>query len=165
MNYGVASLAILTALEELGSGRLVTIDPFQSVVWRNAGRLAVKQAGLDHRHEMIERPSHLGLPALVDRRLSADFAYVDGWRTFDGVLLDFLFVDQLLEPGGVVAFNDCDFPSVDLVIRFIQTHRRYRELDVSGISSQPAWASARVDHDRYFCKLEHWEPQNFYEEF
>ena len=31
---------------------------------------------------------------------------------------------------GVIAFNDCGWAAVEKAIRFVETHRRYREVDV-----------------------------------
>ena len=45
-------------------------------------------------------------------RIAYDLVYVDGHHSFDYVLLDFFYADQLLGAGGVVGFNDCGWPSV-----------------------------------------------------
>src|SRR5204862_471178 len=45
-------------------------------------------------------------------------------------LLDFWYLDKLLVAGGVVGFDDCNFPSVRKVIEFVLLYRKYQELDV-----------------------------------
>lgn len=164
--FGMSALAILTALEEAGNGRLISVDPFQEYSWGDAGVLAVRRAGLDHRHAHVSKLSQLALPALIEQGVSATFGYIDGGHRFDEVLLDFFYMDKLLPAGGVVAFNDSDLPAVARALSFLQTHRRYEELNV--LPFRPAWMPARKgnENDRYFRKLEQWEPPwDYYEAF
>ena len=176
MAFGVASLAIASALAEASNGgQLISIDPQQSRHWRNIGVLNLQRAGLDGNHRLIERADYVALPQLVDERQRIGFAYVDGWHTFDYTLLDFFYLDKMLTPGGAIAFNDCALPSVRRVMRFVTTHRHYRDLDV-GLRRRYAsrdvpttlrrLATRRSKSDRYFRKIESWEPPtNFYARF
>jgi predicted O-methyltransferase YrrM len=176
MAFGVASLAIATALDAAGrGGQLISIDPNQSRHWRNIGVLNLRRSGFDEHHRLIERADYLALPELVSQRQSIQFAYIDGWHTFDHTLLDFFYIDKMLDPGGVVAFNDCAMPSVRRVMSFVTAHRRYRDLDV-GLRRRYAsrdvpttmrrLATMRSKSDRYFEKLEAWEPpSDFYRRF
>jgi predicted O-methyltransferase YrrM len=168
MAYGIATLAIASALHDAASGgQLISIDPNQSRHWRNVGVLNLERAGLDRHHRLIERVDYLALPQLVTDRQTIQFAYIDGWHTFDYTLLDFFYIDRMLTPGGVVAFNDCALPSVHKVLRFVTSHRRYREVDV-GLRRRYATrdvpttlrrlATLRSKSDRYFRKVEAWEP-------
>ena len=120
-------------------------------------------------------PTISPFPELAGDRQTIQFAYVDGWHTFDYALLDFFYIDKMLAPGGVVAFNDCALPSVRRVMRFVTAHRRYRDIDV-GLRRQYAsrdvpttmrrLATMRSKSDRYFEKLETWEPpSDFYARF
>ena len=175
MANAISTLAILTALEQNGGdGCLVSIDPNQSTQWRDCGRTAVKRAGLAHRHTVLEEPDFLALPRLLAAQTKVDFSYIDGWHTFDYAMLDFWYLDKMTARDGVVAFNDCGWPAVAKAIDFALSHRRYREFDV-GLPK----AYARPDglrsllsairhgrfgeyflqrQDRYFLKLEVWEP-------
>lgn len=168
MAHGGSTLAILTALRENGSGRLMSIDPYQrDGTWRGLEHVA--EAGLGDRHELVERPDYLALPSMLERGLRVDLAYIDGWHTFDYTLLDFFYLDRMLPVGGTVGFNDCHYPSVAHVLSFVRGHRRYERLDV-GLA--PQWqirrrgrlplarvTGRRVDAaDQYFVKRETWEP-------
>jgi predicted O-methyltransferase YrrM len=169
MAFGISTLAILTALREIGAdGRLISIDPRQSTGFHGIGLANVRRAGLDGRHELIEAFDYAALPRLLERGTRPEFAYIDGWHTFDYTLLDFFYLDKLLEPGGVIGFNDAGWRSVHKVLGFVRTHRKYREIDVGlardyrginplGILSR--WWTARSHADRYFEKLEAWEPK------
>lgn len=177
MAFGVSTLAILSALCDSGpNGRLISIDPHQcSGVWKGVGVAAVARAALNARHEMLEDYDYKELPRLLASGLKIDFAYIDGWHTFDYTLLDWWYVDKMLPVGGVVAFNDCGWPAIDKVIRFVLSHRRYHEMDVGlpvefvtqglkrellrrlTFGDKRHWYG-RVE-DRYFKKDLDWEPR------
>ena len=93
-------------------------------------------------------------------------AYIDGWHTFDYVALDVFFIDKMLDVGGIVGFNDCGWPAVRKALRYLTTHRRFVEVPV-GLprhrvrSARETATNAlrnRKPADRYFRKLEEWEP-------
>jgi predicted O-methyltransferase YrrM len=178
MANGVSTLAILTALEEIGEqGRLISIDPFQASDYWNCGLVAVRRAGLAARHQLIERPSHLALPQLLASNTRVDLAYIDGDHRVDFVLLDFWYLDRMLPVGGAIAFNDCQMDSVNKVITFLTAYRRYAELDVGlpysyvgytrvrGLIRRLKGVSAksyfRNGSDRYFEKKDDWEPPHW----
>jgi predicted O-methyltransferase YrrM len=180
MACGVSSLAILTALGDLGEhGRLISIDPHQSTQWRRCGVTAVEHAGLGDRHRLIEETSQLALPRLLAEETRVQVAYIDGWHTFDYAFLDFWYADQMLAVGGVVGFNDCGLPSIEKVIRFVLSHRKYQEIQVGlpirytgggnrlqTILPRSIRPSSRQSQDRYFEKREDWEPPwNFFSTF
>ena len=47
-----------------------------------------------------------------------DFAFIDGAHTFDHALVDFFYIDRMLNVGGIVAFDDLGFPCIEKVCRF-----------------------------------------------
>jgi predicted O-methyltransferase YrrM len=164
MANGVSTLAILSALRDIGAGgKLISIDPNQSTEWRSCGLAAVVRAGFADRHELIEEVDYLALPRLLASKTAIDFAYIDGWHTFDYALLDWWYIDKMLGVKGVVAFNDCEMPAVEKVIQFVLTHRKYVELNV-GLPTMVQ--DGRRNEDRYFRKYELGEPEwNYYYAF
>ncbi|MBB4634504.1 O-methyltransferase [Longimicrobium terrae] len=176
MAFGIASLAILTALRELGEGgTLISIDPGQSTQWKGMGVESVRRAGLSGQHRLMETFDYIALPQLLAGGAELDFAYIDGWHTFDYTLLDFWYVDRMLRAGGVVGFNDCGMRAVHRVLRFVRTHRRYDPVDVglpatftgrNPLATAARRVTGRNDADQYFRKREQWEPDwNFYAPF
>jgi predicted O-methyltransferase YrrM len=176
MANGVSTMAILSALSELGGDRLlISIDPNQSSGWHSVGSQNVRANGFSKYHRLIEEPDYLALPDLARQHLSVEMAYVDGWHTFDYVLLDFFYIDKMLPVGGVVGFNDCGWRAVHRAIRFVQTHRKYSEIDVgikrSYRARNPVNSLARrlldwPNSDRWFEKAADWEPgSTFYARF
>lgn len=124
--FGLSTLSICEGLQETGGEGHVAIDPHQSTQWRSIGAENLKRAGFDEIVELREKPSHVALPELAAEGLRVDFAYINGWHTFDHALLDFFYVDLMLNVGGVVAVDDCVVPSVHAVCRYIATNRAYR---------------------------------------
>ncbi len=168
MAYGVSTLSILTALDENNHGRLISIDPY--VGWPT-GRLValnqVERAGYSDRHEHRHEFSYTALPALIMNHTTPDLVYIDGNHNFDYAFVDCFLADKLLPVRGVMAFNDAGWRSVFKVIRFLNRYRRYREMDVGlpvkYASRNPLFSmikrlEGRSSNDRYFEKVEDWEP-------
>ncbi len=180
MAYGVSTLAILAALQKLGSdGRLVSIDPHQTIYWHSGGLLNLSRAGLQSRHQWIGESDFLALPRLLAEGFQPGLAYIDGWHTFDYTLLDLYYIDKMLGVGGVVGLNDCGFPAVHKAINFFLSHRRYEEITVGlppvysrkreifrRLAGDFSARGRRLCQDRYFKKLEVWEPtHDFFADF
>jgi len=130
--FGLSTLAICEALKESGiaGAHHYGMDPEHSTTHGGTALANLKRAGLDGIFELLEGPSHLMLPKLLEKDVTLDLAFIDGWHAFDYTLLDFFYIDKLLRPGGVVLLHDRSWPSKHKVIRFIMTHRRYKELPV-----------------------------------
>jgi predicted O-methyltransferase YrrM len=177
MAAGISTLSILTALRELNEGgQLISIDPGQNTYYGGIGAANIERAGVETQHVLMEEFDYVALPQLLASKQKIQFAYIDGWHTFDYTLLDFFYLDKMLEVNGIVGFNDCGYRAVNRVLNFVRTHRKYQEIDV-GLSADysskrnPAIALARralrFSHaDRYFKKTSSEEPDwNFYARF
>jgi predicted O-methyltransferase YrrM len=126
MAYGVSTLYICDALAALHHRvRHIAIDPFQSTQWRGIGLRNVREAGYGEIVDLREERSEFALPALVNDGLHLDFAFVDGWHTFDQVMVEFFYLDRLLRVGGVIAFDDADRRSVNRVMRYVINYPNY----------------------------------------
>lgn len=176
MAYGISTLSILTALEQNGNGALISVDPYDK--WDSGLAIAHRNidcAGLRSRHQHLRQPSHLALPELLSKGLQADLCYIDGMHTFDYVLVDFFYCDKLLRVNGIVGFDDAGWRSVSRVIRFLLTHRHYKEMDVglprsyrgrNLVASVLKWMTDRQSQNRYFRKVDAWEPEySYYRKF
>jgi len=130
--YGISSLYICEALMQIGSERHVVIDPCQNEAWNGIGLHNLKMAGYEKLIDFREMSSHLALPQLEVEGLKVDFAFIDGWHTFDYALIDFFFIDRLLSVGGVVAFDDTlYYASIRILCRYIVTNRAYSVINKS----------------------------------
>lgn len=169
MAYGVSTLQILAGLLEAGGdGRLISIDPYLN--WDTGHKVALNQverAGVAHLHEHRRDMSQIILPAMLAEGVSPDFIYIDGRHNFEYVFTDLFYADQMLPPNGVVAFNDAGWRPVHKVIQFVKKFRKYEELDVglektfrsrNLLFSIAKRLQGRSTHDRYFRKIEDWDP-------
>jgi hypothetical protein len=117
----------------LGAREHVVIDPYQlgsghdgpDDGYEGIGPLNLKRAGLHDLVTFYPEPSYLCLPRLAAEKRKFDFAFVDGMHTFDYVLVDFFFIDKMLNVGGVIVFDDLGYPSVLRACRYILTNLAY----------------------------------------
>jgi predicted O-methyltransferase YrrM len=118
MAYGVSTLFICEALEQLQpDARHIVMDPHQRSLWRGIGLQNVERAGFGRFLEFHEDRSELVLPKLVERGTTLDFAFIDGWHTFDQVMVEFYYINRMLRVGGIVAFDDADRLTVNRAVR------------------------------------------------
>jgi predicted O-methyltransferase YrrM len=127
MAYGISTLFLCEALKRSSGERAIhyALDPFQSTLWRGIGRSHVAEAGYDSMVRVIEERSEFALPELVRRGVRLDFALIDGWHTFDQVMVEFYYINRMLNVGGVVAFDDAARPAINRVIRYAINYDAY----------------------------------------
>lgn len=123
--YGISSLYICSALQAKKEHQHTIIDPFQSSDWRNIGRNHLKIAGIEN-FEIIEVPSELALPKLLSEKKKFDFGFIDGWHTFDHTLIDFFYLNRMINVGGVIVIDDVGLPSVNKFMRYILNYPAYK---------------------------------------
>jgi len=123
-NFGISTLFICDALSKKASPRHVIVDPHQTSRAHGIGIAHIEKAGFEFFH-LIEEPSEIALPNLLKKGEKFDFALIDGWHTFDHTLLDFFYLNRLLEIGGIIVFDDCTMPSVNRVVRYISNYDSY----------------------------------------
>jgi len=124
--FGISTLYILEALKEVGGKKLIGMDPAQQDdYWRGGGLRNIEVAGYADLYEFHEDTSQQVLPELVKKQQKIDFAFIDGWHTFDHTLIDFFYIDRMLSVGGVVIFDDVGYPAIRRVCDFVLTNRDY----------------------------------------
>ncbi len=123
--FGVSGMWICDALRETGGQRHYIADPYQHEWYKGIGINNLREAGHGELVEFHEQPAHMALPRLEERGVQLDFAFIDGWHTFDYALVDFFLVDRMLKVGGVVALDDPNMIPVKKLCRYIATNRRY----------------------------------------
>jgi predicted O-methyltransferase YrrM len=126
--YGFSTVWILDGLRSRRNSRHVAIDPFEITAWCGVGLQQVKRLSVAPNFEWINEYSILALSRLIKSGEKFDFVFIDGNHRFDDVLVDFYLSDQLVSPGGLMAFDDLFMPSVRTVISFVLTNRQYKIL-------------------------------------
>ncbi|MGA8480489.1 MAG: class I SAM-dependent methyltransferase [Chthoniobacterales bacterium] len=124
--HGYSTLHLLQALADVGSGQLLSIDPFQySPVAHGIGLMNVRRAGLEKHHLLCAGTSQFVLPFLCQCGFTADFAFVDGSHLLDFTLLEFFYIDKMIGPGVPIVFHDYCNPSVYTALQFIEANMAY----------------------------------------
>jgi len=124
---GVSALFACCALERNRKpSRHIVIDPLQSSEFNGAGRASIERAGFARFVELVEAPSELALPQLLRENTRIQAAIIDGFHTFDHALVDFFYVNKMLDVGGVVIFDDVNLPAIARLIAYIATYPAYR---------------------------------------
>lgn len=112
MAYGISTLAICDALEWDAGTLYHIVDPFQRTQWNSVGLFHLAQAGYADRVQWHEEPSEQALPRVFREGVRVDFAFIDGSHKREAVLSDVTWVDQMVEPGGLVVLDDIQMPGV-----------------------------------------------------
>lgn len=95
----------------------------------------MERGGLAQRLRFIEASSVIALPKLVDEGVKLDLAFIDGDHKFDYALLDFFYIDMLLETGGLIVFDDLWMPSIRKAVSFVLKNRAYKILHLKAKSN------------------------------
>ncbi len=133
--YGVSSVYILEAMTQFGGGRLIGMDPAQNDhTWQGAGLHSIQRAGFADRYQFHEATSQEVLPKLAADGLRVQFGFIDGWHTFDHTLVDFFFLDLMMDVGGVMVLDDVGYPGLQRLAHFIVTNRDYAVVGGAGRS-------------------------------
>ena len=124
---GCSALAICEAIAGTANARHIVMDPRQNArpLWGGIGLHNLARAGFSPLVEFHEEPSFRALARLETERRRIQFAFIDGFHTFDFTLVDLFLIDRLLDVGGLVAFDDADWPSVRRVVRYVATNLAY----------------------------------------
>jgi len=152
--YGISALFICQAVKKYPNTRHIVIDPSQNTEWGGIGLHNLRRAGYGEIIDFYEKPSQTILPQLETLGVKVDFAFIDGWHTFDHTLVDFFYIDKLLNVGGVVAFDDSNWPSVSKAIKFIIKNRSYTVLRFIR-NPRPPYSPATSLKSQAFRKLKH----------
>lgn len=122
---GMSSLYICSALEGNREASHTIIDPMQTTDWSSIGITQLEQAGVDF-FRLVEEPSEYALPRMAEQGEKYDFCFIDGWHTFDHTLIDFFYIDRMLDTGGVVAIDDITFSGIKKLMRYLVNYPNYK---------------------------------------
>jgi predicted O-methyltransferase YrrM len=131
--YGISTLFICEALEKLSRpAKHIVIDPFQRTKWHGVGLHNIQAAGFSHFVEFVEARSEFALAQLLRDGVQLDFALIDGLHTFEQCMIEFFYIDRMLNVNGVLVFDDADWPGINKVIRMALSYGTYVPVDQVG---------------------------------
>ena len=118
--FGLSALAIVEEIVKNDGRRHCVIDKFQHADWGGNGLDLIRQSGYEEELEFYEEYSYKVLPSLLSDGRRFDFVYIDSTKVFDWLLVDFFFIDKMLEIGGIIVFDDTGYFSIRKLARLIQ---------------------------------------------
>lgn len=121
--YGVSTLQIINSLYQTNKNfKHLIIDPFQKNDWKNIGLFNIHKSGLSNHITFYEEHSDIVLPRLYSSDIRIDFAYVDSTKNFDVLMVDLYYILRIMNKGAIIILDDCDFPGIRLLVRFLSQH-------------------------------------------
>ena len=120
MGYGISSIFIAEALADRDAAYHI-VDPHQRTTWRGAGIRSLERAGFGGRYLLHEEPSEVVLPRMFAAAGRLDFALLDGWHSFDQIMMEVYFVNRMMEVGGVIVLDDLHLGAVGKALAFLST--------------------------------------------
>ncbi len=128
--YGISALHICDAIPDWDAVSYHIIDIAQSTTWQSIGMHNLTQAGYGNFITLHEESSQICLPHFMAQGQKFDFALIDGEHLFDYVLVDFFFVSQMLDIGGIVLFDDVDSAPVAKILAYVNTLAAFKPLEL-----------------------------------
>lgn len=122
--FGVSTSYIMNATKS----RHIAIDPYQKKLWKNRGINNMSKLELEKLLRFENDFSHNVLPKLFNEGVKIDFAFIDGSHLFDYIMLDFFYIDLLLNKNGYVLFDDTWMNSTKFVESWIKNNRKDYEM-------------------------------------
>ena len=109
--HGVSSVYMAAVLDEVGSGKLTTIDKEVARDKQPNILQLANELGLQDRIEPFfeERTYLWRLMKFIEEGRKFDFCYLDGGHNWGDTGFAFFLVDKLLVEGGVILFDDFDW--------------------------------------------------------
>jgi hypothetical protein len=74
----------------------------------------------------MEQPSEFALPKLLESGETFDFGFIDGYHSFDHALVDFFYLNRMIRVGGMIVFDDANWPSINKLIRYLRNYPAYQ---------------------------------------
>ena len=125
--YGISSLFICSALEKTENPHHTIIDAYQRGYNKNIGLSNLKKAGINF-FELMEGLSEIVLPQLLSEGKKYDFCFIDGNHTFDHTLIDFFYLNRMIDIGGIIVIDDAGMPGINKLIRYILNYPAYQQI-------------------------------------
>jgi len=128
--YGLSSLYISDAIADWPPQCYHIIDPFQEQQWNGIGKRNLQQAGFWPGITHFSQRSEFCLPQLLEADNRYDFAFIDGWHTFDQVMTEFYYINRMMEVGGIIVFDDVHLPALQKLLGYLLNYPCYKSLDL-----------------------------------
>ena len=129
MAWGYSSIPICKALAETTKGISHILDPFQIYTYQGIALNLLKDFDLTKFFVFYEQASDIGMAKLYENKTKIQFGFIDGDHRIDAVFIDFYYINKMLEPGGLVVFDDYQFSSVEAVSKYVLVNFHYKVIE------------------------------------
>lgn len=127
--YGFSTIYILAAIDQVGAGYHISIDPFQTSSWHRVGAYQAKHLNMESSFELREEFPVTAFAQFATQQTQFDFIFVDGSHRFDDALMDFTLAASVCPIGGNIILDDMWMPSIQAVASWIRLDRKdFREV-------------------------------------
>lgn len=121
---GVSSLYICDAISDSDNPSHTIVDPNQTSGWASIGTRNLEERNIGF-FTLIEEPSEIALPKLLEKKEIFDFGLIDGWHTFDHTLIDFFYLNRVIKVGGMIVIDDANWPSISKLLKYLIKYPSY----------------------------------------
>jgi hypothetical protein len=136
--YGISTMFACAAPDRNQKPcRHIVVDPLQSSQYEGIGLANINRAGYGRFVEFLAAPSEIALPQLLNAKTRIQIGLIDGFHTFDHALVDFFYINKMLDVGGVVILDDVNMPSIARLVTHITTYPCYRVFSSTAMPRSP----------------------------
>lgn len=116
LGYGTSSCAIAdNAIAH------TTIEPNEER-YQTLGRIHLEKTQLLAKTTILNVPSYIALPELLQQGKQFGLIFIDGSHRFEDVFLDLSYSLKLVSVGGYIALHDCFRPANKKILKYIQAN-------------------------------------------
>lgn len=133
--YGVSALYAGSTLRRIKPDYThIILDPCQTEAWNGVGIHNLQKEGLWDRVKFFAEGSETALPRIMADGTRLQAAFIDGWHTFDHALIDFFYINRMLDVGGIVIFDDANWPAITKLIDYVLKYPAYEHFGGSSLN-------------------------------
>lgn len=121
---GASAVAICSVLEEIGKGKLITLDPFQDH-FGHVGVSELQRLGLDRWSEFRPEFAEDFLHAAAANQQTFDFIFIDGAHSVGTKMTHTFFANKCLAGNGIFAFHDVTKPCTAACVKYLMQEQKY----------------------------------------
>lgn len=126
---GASAVAMAAALEELGRGSLVTLDPFQEK-FGNIGISELQRLGLDRWSKFFPELAEDFLYKMHLANEIVDMVFLDGAHSIGMKMTHTFFASRCLRGGGIFAFHDVTKSCTAACVKYLIQEKRYSVVEL-----------------------------------
>jgi predicted O-methyltransferase YrrM len=133
---GVSGMVIINALLKNNGGSLVSIDPFQTVQWKDVGKYNIEQiiklnkTDKKINYQLIQELSSNALNNFVQTNKYFDLIFIDGSHGFLDVIIDIFCSIKILKKNGIMILDDVLHTGVKQVVEELINFKNLEKIHI-----------------------------------